>query len=81
MDEDGAPLGDQNALQAAQTMLLRHLSLSAQAGDASSATAATFTICRMFFEEVRPHHENLEAVGTPDFALQWLAQWLGMCIT
>lgn len=53
MDEDEAPLHDQNALQAAQTMLLLHLSLSAQAGDAASATAVTFTTCRMFFEEVR----------------------------
>jgi hypothetical protein len=42
----------QSALQAAQTMLLQHLSLGAQAGDASAGSAATFTVCRMFFEEV-----------------------------
>lgn len=34
-------------------MLLRHLSLSAQAGDTAAAVAVAFTVCRMFFEEVR----------------------------
>lgn len=49
---DASPPHQSNALQAAQTMVLQHLSLSAQAGDATSGSAATFTICRMFFEEV-----------------------------
>ena len=33
-------------------MVLQHLALSAQADDATSGSAATFTVCRMFFEEV-----------------------------
>lgn len=51
-DEHGAPVHEQHALQAVQTMLLQHLSLSAQAGDTAAAVAVAFTVCRMFFEEV-----------------------------
>lgn len=42
----------QTALQLALTMLLQHLLLGTQAGDANAGAAATFTVCRMFFEEV-----------------------------